>query len=130
MKKIPLIFLGLLTITLVSFLVLDDKYFNLRSTAEFSLTKGSPSTAFTNGGGKFIPQCRGRCKRTVLHREPNFREFIGLPAEEVALDIKGLYPELTVVLVKEGTPLTMEYISTRLRIFYDANGLVSNLIRG
>jgi hypothetical protein len=49
---------------------------------------------------------------------------VGRDADEVVASIKSEHPTLNVVKLKEGSPVTMDFRTDRVRVFYDAEGNV------
>ena len=49
---------------------------------------------------------------------------MGQPAEDAKAFIETKEPCLTVILVPEGSPVTLDFRTDRVRIFFDTNNLV------
>jgi ABC-type glycerol-3-phosphate transport system substrate-binding protein len=62
---------------------------------------------------------------TSTMTQPNsFPELVGLPGEEAKADLEKKYPNLSVVVVPDGSPVTMDYRDDRVRIFINDEGKV------
>ena len=70
---------------------------------------------------EFLEQWEGTSSNTMPTEWP---QVAGREAKEVVLEIQEQNPSLKVVAVKEGSPVTMDHRTDRVRVFFNTEGFV------
>jgi hypothetical protein len=72
-----------------------------------------------------ILPCTTACESTMEEGKTSWPELVGKTGEEAKQVIQDQYPDFNIQIIPENSMVTMDYRTDRVRVFINANGIVT-----